>query len=333
MSTKAKLLVRMKAHPGEWVSGEWLSHEFGVSRSALWKHVGSLKRKGYEIESSPKKGYRLHWAPDLLLPHEIQERLNTEALGPIRAVVVEETDSTNRQAKDLAIHGAPEGTVVIAERQTQGRGRRGRDWFSPEGEGIYCSLLLRPKISPAEISGITLMTGVAVAELLQREAQIPARIKWPNDILVGGRKIAGILTEVTTEMDRVEFAIVGLGLNVNTPRPGFPPSLRQKATSLLIETGKSFSRTDLLRAYLQGFDHYYAIFRKQGLAPILERWKMLTEMMGKQVQVDLLGNRIAGEALDIDRNGALILRDSEGEIHRILSGDVILPKAGRPKLT
>lgn len=328
MSIRVGLLAYLKGHRGAWVSGQWLSGKLGVSRSALWKHMGILRRQGYRIESSPKKGYLLEEIPDLLFPNEIQKGWAPKGLKEFRILHFEEIDSTNRRAKELAFQGAPEGTIVIAEAQTQGRGRRGRHWFSPDRQGIYCSILLRPRIFPAEISGITLMTAVVVAELLRDEAKIPAVIKWPNDILAGGRKIAGILTEVSAEMDQVDFAVIGLGLNVNIPKGGFPVPLRRKATSIAIEARQSHDRNLILRAFLKKFDEYYSLFSTQGLGPILVRWKELTDMLGKPVQVEVLGQRLSGEALDIDRHGALILRDADGQIHRILSGDVSLRKPG-----
>ncbi len=329
MSIRGGLLAYLKAHQGDWVSGQWLSEKLGVSRSALWKHMGILRRQGYGIESSPKKGYLLEMIPDILFPSEIQKGWIPKGLKDIRILPFEETDSTNQRAKELALQGAPEGTVVMAEAQTQGRGRMGRQWFSPRRQGIYCSILLRPRICPAEISGITLMTAVVVAELLRDGPKIPATIKWPNDILAGGRKIAGILTEVSAEMDQVDFAVIGLGLNVNIPKGGFPVSLRRGATSIAVEARQVHDRNLLLQAYLKKFDEYYSLFRTQGLGPILVRWKGLTDMLGKPVQVEVLGQRRTGEALDIDPHGALILRDADGQSHRILSGDVRFRKGAR----
>ena len=215
MVTKDQLLVYLKEKRRTWISGELLSDELSVSRSAVWKHIRKLREEGYVIESSPKKGYLLRRDSDLLLPNEIRHGLNTKVFGKKDIEYFKEIDSTNTKAKDLAQGGAPEGTVVIAEKQTKGRGRRGRTWLSPEGDGIYATLILRPAMSPGEAPRITLMTAVAVAEALLSLIQIDIRIKWPNDILVNGRKLAGILTEITADMDAVNYIVVGLGLNVN----------------------------------------------------------------------------------------------------------------------
>jgi BirA family biotin operon repressor/biotin-[acetyl-CoA-carboxylase] ligase len=283
-----------------------------------------MREEGLRIDASPRKGYLVHHVPDLLLPEEIRQGLNTKIFGQKRIEALREIDSTNRLAKDLAHQGAPEGTIVIAECQSQGRGRMGRKWFSPDGHGIYCSFILRPRLSPADVSGITLMTAVAVADLLRSETDLPAQIKWPNDILVGGKKISGILTEASMEMDLVDFAIIGWGLNVNIPLQAFPEDLRGMATSLLIETGRTFHRRPLLQGFLKRFEDLYSIFLAQGLLPILERWKEFTDILGRPITLEVLGKSITGEVSDIDPSGALLLRDPAGKTHRIHSGDITL---------
>lgn len=320
--TKERLLTCLKRHRQSWVSGESLSSDLGVSRSAVWKHIAGLRKEGYLIRSSPKKGYSLEEVPDLLLPAEIREKPTTRVFGRRDIVYLPQVDSTNTRAKELAGRGAPEGALVITEQQTGGRGRRGRTWFSPPGEAIYVSLILRPRITPVEAPKMTLMAGVAVAETLLSAISLEARIKWPNDILVGGKKIAGILTELSTEMDAINFVIVGLGLNVNIG--AFPDELRGSATSVLLETGKRFPRVKLIREFLGWFEKYYAEFQRTGFAPLLARWKYLSDMIGKTVTVDVLGSRHRGEVHGIDEDGILILKDSRGDYHRIFSGEVLL---------
>ena len=322
MSTKNRLLSYLKEEKGNWISGELLSNKLAVSRTAIWKHIRKLKEEGYVIESSPKKGYLLSKISDLLLVNEIEEGLDTKVFGKGNIVYFKETDSTNIRAKDLAAKGAPEGTVVVAEKQTKGRGRRGRSWFSPSGDGIYASLILRPTMSPAETPRITLMTAVAMAEALLSLTQLKIRIKWPNDILVNGKKIAGILTEISTEMDGVDYIIVGLGLNVNTPPESFPEEVREIATSIFIETGSEFPRAPLIREYLRRYEKYYEMFKKRGFESIMQRWKELADIAGQQIMVDVLGEKYIGEVLDVDNDGVLILRDNKGNTHRIFSGDV-----------
>ncbi len=326
MTTKNKLLVCFKEQKGEWVSGESISNKLSVSRTAIWKQVCNLKADGYVIESSSKKGYLLSRTPDLLLADEIREKLNTSVFGKQDIIHLKETDSTNTRAKDLASHGAPEGTVVIAEKQTKGRGRRGRSWFSPLSDGIYASLILRPAISPVVASKITLMAAVAVAESLLSLTQLDVRIKWPNDILINGKKIAGILTEISTEMDRVDYIVIGLGLNVNTSFKNTSREVRERATSILAETGKRFPRIKLIRAYLQFYEKYYEMFNKSGFEPIMSRWKELANIIGQRIIVDTISKKYIGEVLNVDDDGILILKDDQGTAHRIFSGDVTLAR-------
>jgi BirA family biotin operon repressor/biotin-[acetyl-CoA-carboxylase] ligase len=229
------------------------------------------------------------------------------------------------RAKLLASDGAPEGTVVVAESQTKGRGRRGRSWFSPAGGGIYTSIILRPSITPNEAPKLTLMASVAVAEtLLSMTSLKNINIKWPNDILIKGKKIAGILTEISMEMDRIDYIVIGVGINVNTPLKSLPPEIQDIATSVLMETGKSFPRIALLRAYLEWLEIYYDTFKTRGFEPVMNRWKNLAGIIGHRVSVDLIDRVRVGEVLDVDKDGFLILKEDGGNIERIISGDVTL---------
>jgi BirA family biotin operon repressor/biotin-[acetyl-CoA-carboxylase] ligase len=327
MTTKDHLLRSLKEKRGNWLSGELLSNELAVSRAAIWKHVRKLREEGYVIESSPKKGYHFIKTSDLLLPNEIRDGLDTKIFGKKNIDYFTEIDTTNTRAKDLAAGGAPEGTLVIAEKQTKGRGRKGRSWFSPLGHGIYTSFILRPAMAPSGAPRITLMTAVAIAEALLSLMQLEVRIKWPNDILVNGKKLAGILTEISTEMDAINYIVVGIGLNVNTPFKDLPEELRDTATSIMIETGKQFPRVKLLRACLEWFEKYYEMFKKGDFEPIMHRWKQLSGMVGQQVMVDVIGQKHIGEVMDIDDDGVLILKDNQERFHRIFSGDVTLLKS------
>ncbi|HUH65858.1 MAG TPA: biotin--[acetyl-CoA-carboxylase] ligase [Syntrophales bacterium] len=322
MSTKDQLLIYLKEGKGTWVSGEFLANKMAVSRSAVWKHIGSLKEDGYVIDSSRKKGYLLRRTSDLLLPGEIREGLNTSFLGKRGILYFAETDSTNVRAKYLASDGVPEGTIVVAERQTHGRGRKGRAWFSPDGGGIYTSVVLRPSIPPYEAPKLTLLASVAVAEALMSLTALKVSIKWPNDILIKRKKIAGILTEISTEMDTIDFVIIGVGLNVNIPRKALPPDIRETATSILMETGREFPRIALLRAFLEWLEIYYETFRTRGFGPVLNRWKHLSDIVGRRISVDLIGGSRAGTVLDVDSDGFLILQNNSGKTERIVSGDI-----------
>ncbi len=324
MKNKDRLLKYLREKRGNWVSGQTISNKLSVSRSAIWKQIKKLREEGYVIESSPKKGYLLSKLSNLLFADEIPDGLDTEIFGKKGIHYFREIDSTNNKAKDLAASGAPEGTIVIAEQQTKGRGRRGRVWFSPPGGGIYISLILRPEMPPNEAPTMTLMTAVAVAEALISLVELEVSIKWPNDILVGGKKVAGILTEISTEMDSIDFIIVGLGMNVNMPLASFPKEINDIVTSILLETGKHFSRIELIRAYLHFHEKYYKIFQKNGYEPIIERWKELSNMFGRNIMVNVLGKEYSGEVIDMDNDGALILKDNQGNLHRVFSGDVTL---------
>ena len=326
MTTKDQLLLYLKENQGNWVSGELISNNLSVSRAAIWKHIRKLKKEGYIIESSPKKGYLLSKSSDPITADEIRQGLSTKVFGKKNIIYLNETDSTNTRAKELAAQGAPEGTLVIAEKQTNGRGRRGRSWFSPPGGGIYFSLILRPVISPTETPRITLMTAVVAAETLISLVKLKLRIKWPNDILVNGKKLAGILTEISTEMDAVNYIIVGLGLNVNTRFEKFPQEIKENATSILIETGKQFPRVKLIQHYLKLYEIFYDMFKNNDFEPIMNRWRELADIIGKQIRVDVIGKTHIGEVVAVDNDGVLILKDDQGVLQRIFSGDVTLAR-------
>jgi BirA family biotin operon repressor/biotin-[acetyl-CoA-carboxylase] ligase len=320
MSKKDQLLSHLKKKKGNWVSGEALSGKMAVSRSAIWKQVCKLREEGYVIQSSPKKGYLFEKTSEMLLPNEIREGLDSEIFGKRDIVYYGETDSTNARAKDLAIKGAQEGTLIISEKQTKGRGRKRREWFSPSKGGIYASLILRPNISPNEAPKITLLTAVATAEALLFLTGLDVSIKWPNDILVKGKKIAGILTEISTEMDVIDYVVVGLGLNVNIDN--FPGDIKEKATSVFIETEKPFPRVRIIKEYLKLHEKYYEIFKRIGFEPILNRWKEFAKIIGRRIIVEIIDNKWVGVVQDIDHDGFLILKNNNGESHRIISGDV-----------
>ncbi|MBU4185830.1 MAG: biotin--[acetyl-CoA-carboxylase] ligase [Proteobacteria bacterium] len=325
-TTKDKLLLFLKKNQGSWVSGELISNNLSVSRAAIWKHIQKLKEEGYVIESASKKGYLLSESSDPITADEIRQGLSTKVFGKKNIIYLNETDSTNTRAKELAAQGAPEGTLVIAEKQTNGRGRRGRSWFSPPGGGIYFSLILRPVISPTETPRITLMTAVVAAETLISLVKLKLRIKWPNDILVNGKKLAGILTEISTEMDAVNYIIVGLGLNVNTRFEKFPQEIKENATSILIETGKQFPRVKLIQHYLKLYEIFYDMFKNNDFEPIMNRWRELADIIGKQIKVDVIGKTHIGKVIDVDNDGVLILKDDQGRLQRIFSGDVTLAR-------
>jgi len=309
------------------ISGEYLAAQLGLSRAAVWKRVHRLKAQGYVIEGSPRRGYRLLAVPDKLLPEEVLQGLKTRRFtGPVHHF--ETLDSTNDLAKELAARGAPEGTVVVAETQTGGRGRLGREWDSPPGVGLYVSLVLRPMLPPMELPQITLTTAVAVVRAVRRVVGVAPGIKWPNDLLINGKKLGGILTEMETESDRIRHVVVGLGLNVNNP--GFPPGLATTATSLTLAAGGPFSRVNLLKAWLEEFEALYDLFLNQGFPKILAEWKGAAVTLGTPVTVRQGPREISGQALDVAPDGALLLRTASGEIVRVTSGEITPGSSAEP---
>ena len=320
-STRNRLLSSLKAAGGNWVSGEELSRRLGVTRTAIWKHVCSLRVEGYVIESSTRKGYLLREALDRLSPSEIEATLRTARLG--RPIVFErEVDSTNRLARDLAIAGAVEGTIVVAESQTAGRGRKGRSWFSPPGVGIYLSLVLRPRFQPAEAPKTTLLAGVAMAETLLPVVANRVTIKWPNDVLAGGKKVAGILVEAAADIDAIAYMIVGVGLNVNTPPGGFPEELQDRATSLAAEIGSPVSRADIIAGFLERFEREYDRVGREGFGPLIRRWRELSDMTQRRVRVHSFGGPLEGVITGVDDEGILLLKTADGVVERVIAGDV-----------
>ena len=318
---KETVLGILKERSGEYVSGEELSGMLQVSRTAVWKHIGGLREEGYEIESLSRLGYRLVSVPDLLLPLEVQDGLATEVMGKT-VHHRREVDSTNRLARELARAGESEGTVVLAEAQTAGRGRLGRSWLSPCG-GIWLSILLRPQLPPYKAQLVTLMAAVAAAEATAAVSAVKPGIKWPNDLLVNGKKIAGILTEVSAEMDQLNYIVLGLGVNINIEQEWFEGELQQIATSLLLESGERISRVAWVKAFLQNMDREYAHVQCVGFAEILERWRRYSVTLGRNVDIRLTDSNESGTALDIDEQGALLVRTESG-MKTFWAGDVSL---------
>jgi BirA family biotin operon repressor/biotin-[acetyl-CoA-carboxylase] ligase len=328
MTLRESVLVSLKEKNGQWVSGEALSEILKVSRTTVWKQIKTLQAEGYEVDSSPKKGYRLSTPPDLLSPAEVCPGLTTEVLGRKDYFYFREIDSTNNRARDLAATGYPEGTVVVSEMQTAGRGRRGRSWYSPAIEGIYLSVILRPVLPLIEISRVSLVTAVAVAETLKAELNLQPRIKWPNDILINNRKIAGILSEAVTDMDGVEYIVTGIGLNINNQLQDFPSEFRATATSARAEWGHPGSRVKVLQGLLARLESHYYQLLDGSFARTLEKGKSLSMVIGQELRLDTINGFIVGQAIDIDDNGFLLVRDHLGIIHTIMSGEIsILPSS------
>lgn len=322
MHQKAGTILRLFREQNGFVSGEQLSRELSISRTAVWKHISTLRATGFVIEAVPSRGYRLVLSPDILDRDEIAARLNTAIVGQ-HLVCLHETASTNADAFRLAEEGAAEGTVIIADSQSGGKGRLGRAWSSPPGVNLYCSVILRPSIRPYEAPQLTFISAVAAARAIERTTSLKPQIKWPNDVLVGGGKVAGLLNEMSAETDAINFVILGLGVNLNMTAGQFPPDLRYPATSLFLETGRQVARQDFAAVMLSELDRLYAGFLAHGFAPVREEWQERCNAHGREVVVCDNGAEVArGMFAGIDGDGALLLRRQDGTIERILSGDV-----------
>ncbi|MEW6661825.1 MAG: biotin--[acetyl-CoA-carboxylase] ligase [Bacillota bacterium] len=323
---KKDILILLRRHAGEYLSGEDLSRQLGVSRTAVWKHIQSLRDAGYQIDSQPRRGHCLVAVPDKLYPQEISAGLTAGRIG--QAIhYFEEVRSTNEEARRLAERGAEEGTLVLAESQTGGKGRLGRHWLSPAGKGVWLSLILRPPIQPAKAPHLTMVAAVAAARAVEEASGLKAGIKWPNDILVNGKKVCGILTELKAEAERVHYAVVGIGLNVNLSPADLPPELHATATSLAIETGHPVSRVLLTQGLLVHLEAFYTGYLAQGFGLIKEAWEKMNVTLGRPVQVTAPEGRFSGIALDIDADGALLVA-GEGGIRAFYAGDVTLRAKG-----
>lgn len=316
-----EILKLLKAHPSAFVSGEEVSRRLKVTRTAVWKRIKHLRLQGYEIEAHTRSGYRLIQSPDLLTPSEVKPLLRTKWMG--KAIHHFHTiDSTNSKAYQLALSGAREGEVVVAESQDQGRGRMGRRWFSPPFLNLHLSVILRPNIPPHQASLITLMAAVATADAIHRFSSLSPVIKWPNDILLNGRKVAGLLNEIHSETDRIYFVILGIGVNLNVDGKMFPKEIRTIATSLKEEMGVTISRKNFLQCLLQELERWYEVFLKKGGTPVLKAWRDRARIEGREIKVTSFGEIVTGMAVDIDSDGALILETKKGERKRVVAGDI-----------
>ncbi len=299
------------------ISGEEISHSLNISRTAIWKYIEGLRDEGYEIVAVPHLGYKLVSSPDKLFPSEIQFKLNTKILGK-KVIHYDTIGSTMDAAFALGLKNAPEGTVVLAESQTKGRGRLGRGWASPKGKGVYMSIILRPKLLPTEVAQLTLLCGVALSTAIKNIFGLTASIKWPNDVFIDGKKIAGILTELNAETDRVKFVVVGIGLNVNTKSDTLP----QGATSLRSELKRSVSRIAVTQEILREIEKWYLRLQDEGFSSILKKAKELSITLNKRVKAMDSNGPIEGVAVDIDKDGGLLIRKDSGVLIKRMAGDV-----------
>ena len=313
-------ILKLLQNSKESVSGQEICNRFSVSRTAVWKVINQLKEEGYVIDAVQNKGYRILSTPDILTEAEIKSRLNTEWAGSTLSCL-EETDSTNTDCKKLAEQGAKHGLLCTADTQIAGRGRRGRAWESPKGTSVSMTLLLRPEIKPNQAPQLTLVMALAVARAISRISGETCSIKWPNDILMKDKKICGILTEMSAEMDYVHYVVIGCGINVNQDM--IPEELEKIATSIKIETGKSYQRSELIAEILSNFEQLYQQFLIHAdLSLFIEEYNRYLVNQGRRVRVLDPKAEFEGEALGISPNGELLVRTETGETVEVYAGEV-----------
>jgi BirA family transcriptional regulator, biotin operon repressor / biotin---[acetyl-CoA-carboxylase] ligase len=310
-------IVEFLRRKQDFVSGEEISRHLQLTRQALWKHIRELRERGYGIEAVPHLGYKLISSPDRLYPEEITGGLGTKLIGR-KEYYFEKTTSTMDEARRIG-RDAPDGTIVVAEAQSKGRGRMGRIWSSPKYKGLYVSIILKPDILPSQAPVLSLLAAVGICEGIAETTGLHPGIKWPNDIILDGKKLGGILTELEAELDRILFVVVAFGLNVNNG----PDDLVEGAVSLKVKTGEQVNRVELLRAVLRGIERDYALLCAGGAAPVLEKWKTHSITLGKRVKVDCHREHIEGEAVDIDDDGGLLVRGNAGIISKFVAGDIV----------
>lgn len=319
---KEKILQELKSRAGQYISGEEISKGLKVSRTAVWKYINQLKNMGYVIESQTQKGYMLIGSPDSLLSPEIRENIKTKFIGQ-HIKFLEEVDSTNLYAKRIADSDFEDGMIIIAEEQLKGKGRIGRVWASPKGKGIWMTIMLKPKINPADAAKITLLAACAVCRAIEEISGVYAKIKWPNDIVLNGKKLCGILTEMSAELDEINYLIVGIGVNANIDLGDFPKELQATATSIKIEKGSSVVRKELTAAIINNFENYYKTFLEKGsIKEYINEYKEKSAVLGNEVIVTSSSLEQRGTVVDISEEGQLLLKVEDGSIKEIISGEV-----------
>lgn len=314
---RGKILALLSAYPKQYMSGEEIAAKLGVSRTAVWKHIQELKGAGYTIESQSRSGYRITAVPDRMLPELITNGLYTKLIGR-NIISFEEIATTNNEAKRRAADGAPEGTIVVSEVQVTGKGRLNRSFFCPRG-GIWFSVILRPRFLPQDAPKCTLLAAVAVVRAM-RDIGFDAGIKWPNDILYDGKKLTGILTEMSAEMDRINYVVIGIGINANISAESFPDDIKDKATSISAHIGE-IDRIGFFQKLLNYFENLYMEVQQHGFGEMLREWRKLSVTLGQEINVIGFEETFAGKAIDIDDDGALLVETADG-VRRVLAGDV-----------
>lgn len=317
---KNKVIEFLKNNQDNYVSGEEISKMLGVTRAAVWKHIKSLKDMGYNIESASKKGYKLVMSPDILTYNEIKEYLDTDFVGR-NIYHFDELDSTNSYAKSVAEQLEGEGHVIITEKQINGRGRLGRQWISQNNKGIWMSIILKPKIDIYDVSKITQVAAASVNKAINN-LDIHSLIKWPNDIIINNKKVCGILTEMNSEINIINYIIVGIGINVNHDDGDFSEEIKDIATSLKIQTHNKIKRNELVAKILNYFEEYYKEFVQGNFGVTLNMCRENSYVLHKYINIIRNGSITVAKAIDINDNGELVVEYNDGNVDTVLSGEV-----------
>jgi len=320
-STRNKLIRILSNNMDHYISGQALSEKLHISRTAIWKHMNELKKDGYEIEGVSNKGYRIIRGPDKLSENTIRWGLQTDWLGK-NIIHEERASSTQTIAHRAAQETAEHGTVVIADEQIKGKGRMSRTWHSAKGKGMWISIILRPKIPPYRAPQLTLLTAVVLANVINKKVHPNVSIKWPNDILMNGKKAAGILTEMQAEQDQIQYIVVGIGLNINQTIQDFPEDVLKKATSLKIETGKDVSINKLVKEFLTQFETAYEEYLKEGFSSVKARWESFGFRIGEMISIQTPKTRKRATFFGIGEDGELLIQSEDGQIEKLYSGEI-----------
>ncbi len=321
MTIDSQILATLR-NADSGVSGTDLCSKLGVSRTAIWAHIEALRKLGYDIAANPHTGYRLIASPQCLISSDLMARIGKPRIIGREIRVLKSTTSTNDEVEQMARNGEPEGMVVFAESQSKGRGRLGRKWSSPCGKGLWFSILVRPRMRPSEITQLTAATATAIVRSITQETGLKPKIKWPNDVMLGGKKVSGILTELHAELDQVKYAIIGIGIDVQQSLSDFSSELRHTATSLKIESGQNIGLPSLATSLLIELDNDYARIQNHDFDKLAEEWERHCKTIGKLVAIEIGPRKIRGRAEALDPNGALLIRTEHGRLEPITGGDV-----------
>lgn len=320
-STRSRLIAILSENTEQYISGQEISESLNISRNSVWKHMKALENDGYEIEGVPRKGYRINKLPDKVSDNTIKWGLETKWLG--QSIIHKQSAAStqlliHKAAQDDAVHG----TVAIADEQTMGRGRMNRKWHSVDKKGMWLSLLLRPEILPQQAPQLTLLTATVLADVIQSHTELKPLIKWPNDILLNSKKAAGILTEMQAEQDRIQYIVIGIGININHTEQDIPQDIENKATSLQIETGEEWSTQRFIQYFLEEFEIAYDRYLENGFSEVKTKWESYGFKIGEKIKITSLKEEREAIFNGIAEDGALLIKSKTGEVSKLYSGEI-----------